>query len=1035
MKPWKKRWHKQSSIIKRAVLSPEEVEASLQSQFNGDEEDDVEIYDFESNNDTGNFKTHKYEYTWIIDEDKAYEMAVERVRDDLSNTPESFTQDWLQGHIDENAWLDDLRSDFENEVSESPESYTTFIDDKEPAGEDGEYSEDQISRMQDGYVDNIRKQGVLDYMKNDLGYDSETLATQMTPYINWNEAANDAVDTDGWAHFLSSYDGEYKTTDDGVVYFIENQNYDEKNKQEQIERKERERKTREWEERWHRRSQLKMAGEEVAVSDAPMPSKDAYAQAEEFIAQKEYAEALDLILGNNLTERFDIKDIASKLSYGNLFYFLEKYNLNIKDLMAADEINKIIEDIKYAGTIFKEHRNEEKNFFESDVYKSIAQAAKLLDFDLIGYFKETYPEEFFEYPSIEQVKTTQDVSKLRQKKVTDTDHREFSYKIISMKRTPAGTKSKGKYTFSFAINSTDDIFPKEIFQTLNKHHALGDKPVAFVFGTYTPDEVLYVDEMQSDVIQRAQMYMQSAEDAQEKFTNRINELEKQYEGKEIPKDVEERINKDKKNLERIQAWKGDFMPQYAQYRSKIQNYFSGWNIIALNTVLNFARDNNIPNVFVASADMLEKKWLSYGAGEFTKDLYERMYDDMVQSRYSAVREGDWWEIDVKGVSDKIAVKKNMMIKQAEYEELYRLYQPRIDEGVKDKLLEIPEIKQFVDENISADDWKNLTIGFWNHIPFYDEVKRAIYFPDNFYHKIMQDKDIPESVEKYSDEMTKHWEEESKYWAEQAKQWGEEIKVEPEDYVDEYTEMLLSNKIGEYEIRMILHELSHYADHIERGEQFVEETTSYFTDPEKKNIDIEKYKQSPAEQKSFLAEIQYLKNQGQSDVDVIFKMIMQYGGTDDFWKPFVESVIKTADKESSESQSTNVKSKKRWHRHSSLNKKAVWSVWDNQTDQWMASGQNSETLEEAVDGMIGYLSVDMSDEDAEFLENASLEDRKQYVEDYEFEFKEEYVPPESEDEEEYMRTQEEKRKKRLMDKEKTRQWEERWHRRGSIKAIA
>jgi hypothetical protein len=125
---WEERWRKRASLNKRAMLSPEEVEESLKRAL-GEEE----IFDFEEYDTNGTFKTNEYEYRWIINEDTAYEMAVERVREDLDNSPDYFSQDWLQGHVDEEAWLEDLRSDLENMVSESPESYTTFIDDEEPA--------------------------------------------------------------------------------------------------------------------------------------------------------------------------------------------------------------------------------------------------------------------------------------------------------------------------------------------------------------------------------------------------------------------------------------------------------------------------------------------------------------------------------------------------------------------------------------------------------------------------------------------------------------------------------------------------------------------------------------------------------------------------------------------------------------------------------------------------------------------------------------------------------------------------------------
>ncbi len=220
-----------------------------------------------------------------------------------------------------------------------------------------------------------------------------------------------------------------------------------------------------------------------------------------------------------------------------------------------------------------------------------------------------------------------------------------------------------------------------------------------------------------------------------------------------------------------------------------------------------------------------------------------------------------------------------LIKNGEYKELYRLYNPQIHNEVKEKLLEYPEVKQFADNNISKEDWERLQIGFWNHIPFYDETNQSIYFPEIYYHKIMKDQDADKLTKEYADEFEKYFKEEAEHWSTEG--------------IDEYVSLMTDNELVEHDIRMILHELTHYADHIERGEQFTRETTEYFDDPEHTKINIDKYRLSPAEQKSFISEIQYLKNQGQDDVDIIFKMIMQYGGTEDFWIPLVKSSIKTA----------------------------------------------------------------------------------------------------------------------------------------------
>jgi hypothetical protein len=39
--------------------------------------------------------------------------------------------------------------------------------------------------------------------------------------VDVQKAKSAAVSKDGWAHFISRYDGDYETTADGVVYFRE----------------------------------------------------------------------------------------------------------------------------------------------------------------------------------------------------------------------------------------------------------------------------------------------------------------------------------------------------------------------------------------------------------------------------------------------------------------------------------------------------------------------------------------------------------------------------------------------------------------------------------------------------------------------------------------------------------------------------------------------------------------------------------------------------------------------------------------------
>lgn len=149
------------------------------------------------------------EHNWIESEEEAESIALDIVRQDLENEPEIFNRDWLLGHIDTEKYLEDIRSDIEEWTREDAE------EDRER-----EYSEEEIEEKVEEKLKEIGGR-LLDWLENDLGYTGETLWQKVSPYLDLTEAAQDAIDTDGWAHFLSTYDGEYETTNKGVVFFRE----------------------------------------------------------------------------------------------------------------------------------------------------------------------------------------------------------------------------------------------------------------------------------------------------------------------------------------------------------------------------------------------------------------------------------------------------------------------------------------------------------------------------------------------------------------------------------------------------------------------------------------------------------------------------------------------------------------------------------------------------------------------------------------------------------------------------------------------
>lgn len=167
----------------------------------------------------GESEAENGENAWIVcrDWDHAEEVAVKMVINDLEESPEIFNKDWLMGHIDEDRYLDGIRSDIEEWVYDTPDSYTAFINGEEPE-EEGDYSDDQIQRMADGYLEDIKGQGILNYLE-DMGYTEDDLFGQIIPYLDIEKAAQNAVDTDGADHFLDRYDGSGDELPSGAVAF------------------------------------------------------------------------------------------------------------------------------------------------------------------------------------------------------------------------------------------------------------------------------------------------------------------------------------------------------------------------------------------------------------------------------------------------------------------------------------------------------------------------------------------------------------------------------------------------------------------------------------------------------------------------------------------------------------------------------------------------------------------------------------------------------------------------------------------------
>jgi hypothetical protein len=215
-------------------LSEEETIADLAAAL-GVEAD--EITDLEMDQDGGTFKSG-FEYRFFWDEDTAERVTVEQVKNDLESDPEMFTQSWLQSFVtitdtDRRIIAGEEADDYVDNVADE----ATLI---EEAGKADEYAEAQTAgdearmatiaeeakeEVRGTKSEELEKElaDPIQYFVHDRGmYSIEDLMKANFIMIDTDEAAQDAVSTDGWPHFVSHYDGNYETTGKGLVYFREN---------------------------------------------------------------------------------------------------------------------------------------------------------------------------------------------------------------------------------------------------------------------------------------------------------------------------------------------------------------------------------------------------------------------------------------------------------------------------------------------------------------------------------------------------------------------------------------------------------------------------------------------------------------------------------------------------------------------------------------------------------------------------------------------------------------------------------------------
>lgn len=183
------------------------------------------------------------EYVVVADEDDVDRLAVEVVAQDLRDEPQLFNRDFLVRHIDterlardlyadeHNNFYENLREEADNDGNGFLVSYESDIPDEdlEPLRdpETGDFKEDVqvpeaiVLALAEKQTEEALKDPV-EYLTDMLGPEEGLDTAMRIGGLDINAAAQDAVEEDGWEHFLSRYDGKSDTTDKAhLVYWRE----------------------------------------------------------------------------------------------------------------------------------------------------------------------------------------------------------------------------------------------------------------------------------------------------------------------------------------------------------------------------------------------------------------------------------------------------------------------------------------------------------------------------------------------------------------------------------------------------------------------------------------------------------------------------------------------------------------------------------------------------------------------------------------------------------------------------------------------
>ena len=271
---------------------------------------------------------------------------------------------------------------------------------------------------------------------------------------------------------------------------------------------------------------------------------------------------------------------------------------------------------------------------------------------------------------------------------------------------PGRIISKGTEKLKILIHAEDAPIPEEMFKVMDLHkQAESDKPgfIGWIGGTIakggrtvkdpntgkevTTASTMFVDEAQSDLLQTTNEFLDPekykaniadklASTTQEYSSayKELQQLKKEYADSTayIPLarklELQQRIDELEDEVKK-QSNKWGFQPKYPQYnefKNKLENYYGDWINAFFNAALDYAKDQSVKYLAIASAAKILATWPDYGQTGGKAQLFDRVYDktairwgmqqlpsstaDVVKKRSGiSIAPSDWWIGEVGGL--------------------------------------------------------------------------------------------------------------------------------------------------------------------------------------------------------------------------------------------------------------------------------------------------------------------------------------------------------------------------------------------------